>query len=940
MRSYSRCCVHAAAALTHSNSLSDLLARLEPGADVLGTDGSVFAGGVAVRSQDDPGRKVLLLVPAEVPAARADGEARWLRDHRSALESLFKAHRTSLATVVFAGDWPGKQHRERVGRTSVRIVSAAHHLWADRLRLHDEAGNVDEKARRAFLQRLGARWTDEEERLYTDAALREVDDGSAEAKETRESLVRNRPDLISGKVTVIYGAGGIGKTFFLRRVTDRFTRIAMSDRCVGIPVFAELPLLLHTDALETWLSHRGVRMRLEQIRALISTGVIVPILDALDELVRGQAREGSRAFLEQLAATAGGNGRIVLSSRDYYLNLDPLVREGLGRSQPVELTVGYFTKSGRRRYIQMRTGLNESAASKWAGQLEEQAVEALAGLTDEDLESLIGHPLFLDAFCRIILDIPAAERAASVGTFRIASPNVFGEIVQKVFEREEGKVQPGWNAKFADDLEGDWQAPFTPAWQQKILRELVLLVARDGAVETYRRSLEDDRYRELYHGLFTFTRGIAAADNANRKELLAGLVRRILGEPQVSDHVPEGEREVRRQHALDEYAGFLLQHTLSDTRPNLVEELIFATRHRAYFDYMLADALLDALRSTLLQPDEPSREHFIDWCLAHHIFETEGSTEAEPPFASCLDFVLWHREALDQTARLLVDYFGSPEVDDVLGSYVFSLGLAVLLRSGQHSGGARLVDTVIAAHGPSDLELLENIVPAVTSLRVAGCTFGRIRIGESRLRDVHVETSGFAGLELRHTHGIRLTFDECESSELRLAGSIHLADCILDIDVPSDGIKLEALTQLTLERSQLSSELFAHLEQAQQLRPDVIRLDRCMPIVHEEELRWSRGHFFVSKLMSLARRHGHAEYAVYVMKLRGLSGATPENFGAALDVLRRFGVIEMMNEMVCLTEAARENRFSGKLRPGLPTYTDVAGYWAPIVAELDRVLTR
>lgn len=47
------------------------------------------------------------------------------------------------------------------------------------------------------------------------------------------------------------------------------------------------------------------------------------MLDAHDELVRGQAREGSRQFSGRLRKTIEPSGRALLSSRDYYLNLDP-----------------------------------------------------------------------------------------------------------------------------------------------------------------------------------------------------------------------------------------------------------------------------------------------------------------------------------------------------------------------------------------------------------------------------------------------------------------------------------------------------------------------------------------------------------------------------------------------------------------------------------------
>jgi hypothetical protein len=90
--------------------------------------------------------------------------------------------------------------------------------------------------------------------------------------------------------------------------------------------------------------------------------------------------------------------------------------------------------------------------------------------------------------------------------------------------------------------------------------------------------------------------------------------------------------------------------------------------------------------------------------------------------------------------------------------------------------------------------------------------------------------------------------------------------------------------------------------------------------------------------MSLTRRHGHDEYAVYSMKLRGRTGTTPENFSRTVDVLRQAGVVTSATDMVFLTESGALHRFSGKDRPGLPSYDDVAEFWEPIVQELDQAL--
>ena len=103
-------------------------------------------------------------------------------------------------------------------------------------------------------------------------------------------------------------------------MANRLSRAAITDRTLGIPVFAIVPLLLHVDVLETWIRHRGIRLPIAEIRAPVELGGIVPMRDGRDELVRGQEREGSRQFSGRLRKTIEPSGRALLSSSDNYLN--------------------------------------------------------------------------------------------------------------------------------------------------------------------------------------------------------------------------------------------------------------------------------------------------------------------------------------------------------------------------------------------------------------------------------------------------------------------------------------------------------------------------------------------------------------------------------------------------------------------------------------------
>lgn len=224
----------------------------------------------------------------------------------------------------------------------------------------------------------------------------------------------------------------------------------------------------------------------------------------------------------------------------------------------------------------MRTGLREDHASRWANQLERQAAEALIGAVDEEIEALIGHPLFLDAFCQMITDIPVERRATEADKFQLRSPDIFGEIVERVLRREHReKFLPAWESQgLGRQLAEPWNDPFTPELQSKVLRELVLKAARDGGGEALRRGLDDIRYQRLRYGLFTFSLGMPESRSA--PEVLGDIIQQVLGKPKTSPHVPESEAEAVSAQAVQELVGAFRSHTLADTQPDQPETLVFA----------------------------------------------------------------------------------------------------------------------------------------------------------------------------------------------------------------------------------------------------------------------------------------------------------------------------------------------------------------------------
>ncbi len=926
-----------ATAVTDGAALFELLRRLEPDSrdipELAATPG--VAGALLVALREDPGRHVIYVVATEAPSSKGDGGQRWLTERSDPLGAVAKGRKTSLCTVVFPGAWPRQQQRHRLGQTPVRMVSAVHHLWADRLGVHDDDGNVDEAQRTRLLERLSGKWLEDEERRYTDPSLDTVD-GSEDSEGARAALLEPHPDIRPGSITVIYGPGGIGKTFFLRRMASQLGRDATADPTLGIPVFAALPLLLHEDALEAWLSRAGIRLPIADIEALLAAGLIVPVLDALDELVRGQAREGSRQFLQHLKHIGRPSGRVVLSSRDYYLNLDPLVRDELGTSRTAELKIGFFSRAGRRRYIQMRGGLDEKEAARWAGRLEGQAQETLGGLPEADVESLIGHPLFLDALCEIILALPANRRAAEADNFRITSPDVFGEIVQRVLVREHEKVQPGWQAKFGGTFAAPWDDPFDPDNQRGVFRHLVLLAAADGGTEVTRREAEDVSYRQLRHGVFTFTGG--APEGATPRECLKEIVSRVLGRPELLTQRSAEEDEALVTEALGDFVGSLAQHTLVDTRANLPGDLVFAARHRAYFDFLLADELLKQLQLTVSRADPAARESFIEWCLQHHIFESHDGAEAA--FGTCLDFALWHRTALAEASAALDGLFDRTNpADEVLASYVVSLALAVTMRAGALTGGAVIRDRAFDPQEGFELDLVDSIVPNVANVEIRNCSFPQLGVKGITVRDTRLVDCDIGTLVFSDTSFVGVRMENIASKAIGMSGAVRISDSTLDVGgFECDSVIVEPGASVVIRNSELSEALLACLTEISQTRRESVDIRNCQPIEAPTPELLSTGRLFVNRLMTLVRKHGHDDFGVWEPKLRGLSNATANSFPRAIGVLERMGAVKHGGEMIILTPQAEANRFAGKAREGLRSYLDVAAFWDPVIAELDLVL--
>lgn len=89
--------------------------------------------------------------------------------------------------------------------------------------------------------------------------------------------------------------------------------------------------------------------------------------------------------------------------------------------------------------------------------------------------------------------------------------------------------------------------------------------------------------------------------------------------------------------------------------------------------------------------------------------------------------------------------------------------------------------------------------------------------------------------------------------------------------------------------------------------------------------------------MSILRKEGHSDFAVYIYKLRDKTPGTDEQFSRALAVLRQRGCVETRDPMVFMTTEGAAEMYRPRLL-GKVGYDSHDEYWEPIIEELDAVL--
>ena len=791
-------------------------------------------------SIDDPGRKRLWIIPKDIKAG--SNPSLWLKNNQNSLGRDFDRG-ISHCTMVCTGDLPikveyhkvsvkiieevkiGTQIRQRssILHPEVRCISAASHFYVDRLRIHTSEGNIDFKRREQIVTSLATQyWNDQKEDVYVSPTLNAVKGGSELSIDSRNIILNRKPSCPEHGLTVLYGPGGIGKTFLLNRLAYKFGLDVKNDVESSIPVFVPPPTLLHKQALENWLSqHNFGKLTLSQITTLLRYGLIISLIDALDEVVKGEARQGSQEFLHHImdfTSLKGVYGRALLACRDYYLNSDRLVPDIIRQYKDYpasELYFGYFDKRDRRRYLQVRANLDSSHASKWATALETQAAEVLGREATKEIEELIGHPVVLDTLSRYILDLPISQRMTQADAFKLTSSDIFGQIVNQLLQRERDKLDPSWRQSFKDRLKPSWLDPMENKKQRNILQKLTLLVASDGAVETDVKAAENDIYKVLRHGVFLHTKGVSRS--TNKQEAMQRILRDIMGTPEVNETISEKERDSVIDEALAHLSEAYLGHILANTEPGLPDELIFAFRHRTYFDYLLADALITKLEDTIRTKETDA---FFQWCQVNHIFDI---------FSTCFDFILWDPRINGNALKQLNKFIETAEIgDDFIASYVVSLALTLFIRRGLHLEGKIIEGFSLAPYANWELLLIKEMLPPhISGLVINDCSFPNVTIDGIDFEDVSIQYCDFETLRLLSSTLSNCRIVSVECKKFSLGGTVCIQDSKIELE--EGDLIIEDNAKIEIHNCEVSRSVIQTIEAARLIGANVI-VDNVVPI--------------------------------------------------------------------------------------------------------------
>jgi WD40 repeat protein/nucleoside phosphorylase len=272
--------------------------------------------------------------------------------------------------------------------------------------------------------------------LYVDQPARWSLAGGREEQATEHALA-TLSELLEAphaRFALVLGDFGAGKTFLLHELARRMAR----DEHRVVPVLVEMSRLEKQRSLKALLAQHFAladegRIDLDAFQYMLAAGRIALLFDGFDELALRLTYDRALEHFETVMAAAGGNAKVVLTSRTQHFLTDHQVRRAL--AERAEQVPGY-------RLIQLDR-FGEKQIRRFLGNLIKQPEEAEERyrLLDEvkDLLGLSENPRMLGFIARIA---PDKLREAKAQSGEITAAKLYEILIGQWLDFEWDRVNP------------------------------------------------------------------------------------------------------------------------------------------------------------------------------------------------------------------------------------------------------------------------------------------------------------------------------------------------------------------------------------------------------------------------------------------------------------------------------------------------------------------
>ncbi len=723
----------------------------------------------------------------------------------------------------------------------------------------------------------------------------------------------------------LFGMGGLGKSKFLeiwaKHLWDGFCKYAHSKLPIlvpmkGIPAGVASDLASHISTFE--LFHR--RATAAQIKMMIQSGLLVVLLDAFDEHLKFANRSDAIRFLRMLKSTfaekESSSARILLTSRDYYLTTDAIFTDILANDAR-RCTLQPFNREQRERFVQINCEGRISAdeVSEWCASLENVAVRLGDGV-----DFLVGHSLFLLAFCQFICGLAKSNTMPLHVTVRspsdfehLQSSCLFDKVIELINQREADE-KSNWDEAVWRDLDVRWQSdPFTMEKQNSFFSLIAhqLLECQDDPKKRPKTVYEHGiAMNATVHAALSTTIGIPKA----RKSIDTEVARNI------------------EQEALQRIADFVRQHPLVDSaNSGFHDDSRFLFKYPTYADYFIKQYLVGKFGalSESLHAGTASRQDVLQnlELFVMELFDNSIMQRA----TNALFFLCWDNVKLKELAYAMDVLFSEPnDMDSDIFGYMLIYALIFVKLYADLREKPIEVSNLCFDNSRTD-ELVafdgQDLNPYLTKLRFLFCTFGNVLLKNTVFVDCEllaltVRNMSFDGtIEFRGGSLMLISDNEDESLDSCLY-PLGLSVIIRLVNITIHEETLHAFR--ALKRKYRNVELYE--DNIEVVNFETINIDNAH----------SPGRRLIDKLMRLVKKHRRGSFGVYREKLFGRSSVPASKSLQIEEYLIGNDIIQSGNGEMFLIKQPQlmyhpESRF-GRL------FDDVKDYWNPHLEQLDRLL--